>query len=109
MRALKPRARYCAYCGIAIAARMPTMATTTRSSISVKPFDFFLFSFETLRMRPPFGLDGSVPVAGPELRSKPGATNPACVLPREVGARYDLTTLSHGECRVLSVTRRIGA
>src|SRR6266849_9243474 len=37
-RALKPRERYAENCGIAIAARMPMIATTTSSSISVKPF-----------------------------------------------------------------------
>src|SRR2546428_14180795 len=36
-RALKPRERYAENCGIAIAARMPMIATTTSSSISVKP------------------------------------------------------------------------
>src|SRR5207245_5218767 len=44
-RALKPRDRYAENCGIAIAARMPMMATTTSSSISVKPLD---------RLRPAF-------------------------------------------------------
>src|SRR5207245_3442678 len=44
-RALKPRERYAANCGIAIAARMPMIATTTSSSISVKPLD---------RLRPAF-------------------------------------------------------
>src|SRR6266704_4322616 len=44
-RALKPRERYAENCGIAIAARMPMMATTTSSSISVKPFDFFRPAF----------------------------------------------------------------
>src|SRR5712692_6980943 len=47
-RALKPRDRYAENCGIAIAARMPMMATTTSSSISVKPLDFFRFVLETL-------------------------------------------------------------
>src|SRR5205823_15056624 len=47
-RALKPRDRYAENCGIAIAARMPMMATTTSSSISVKPLDFFRFTLETL-------------------------------------------------------------
>src|SRR2546427_13203054 len=42
-RALKPRVRYAANWGIAMAARMPMIATTTRSSIKVKPFDFFRF------------------------------------------------------------------
>src|SRR6266851_2114555 len=49
-RALKPRDRYAENCGIAIAARMPMMATTTSSSISVKPLDFFRFILETLRI-----------------------------------------------------------
>src|SRR5439155_332870 len=44
-RALKPRERYAANCGIAIAARMPMIATTTSNSISVKPLD---------RLRPAF-------------------------------------------------------
>src|SRR5437867_12778681 len=47
-RALKPRERYAENCGIAIAARMPMMATTTSSSINVKPLDFFRFILETL-------------------------------------------------------------
>src|SRR5216684_1835802 len=52
-RALKPRERYAENCGIAIAARMPMIATTTSSSISVKPFDFFRFILETLRILSP--------------------------------------------------------
>src|SRR2546427_1850712 len=52
-RALKPRDRYAENCGIAIAARMPMMATTTSSSISVKPLDFFRFVLETLRIVSP--------------------------------------------------------
>jgi hypothetical protein len=36
-RASKPLARYAANCGIAIAAKIPMIATTTRSSIRVKP------------------------------------------------------------------------
>src|SRR5256712_4794971 len=44
-RALKPRERYAENCGIAIAARMPMMATTTSNSINVKPLD---------RLRPAF-------------------------------------------------------
>src|SRR5256712_8230151 len=47
-RALKPRERYAENCGIAVAARIPMMATTTSSSISVKPLDFFRFILETL-------------------------------------------------------------
>src|SRR5207245_9403774 len=57
-RALKPRERYAENCGIAIAARMPMIATTTSSSISVKPLDFFRFILETLRILSPFWLDG---------------------------------------------------
>src|SRR5690348_17851223 len=45
-RAWKPRARYWANCGIAIAARMPMIATTTSSSIRVNPFDFLRFILE---------------------------------------------------------------
>src|SRR6266851_1415935 len=52
-RALKPRDRYAENCGIAIAARMPMMATTTSSSISVKPLDFFRLILETLRILSP--------------------------------------------------------
>src|SRR5207245_5936241 len=52
-RALKPRERYAENCGIAIAARMPMMATTTSSSSSVKPLDFFRFVLETLRILSP--------------------------------------------------------
>src|SRR5213076_1486152 len=44
-RALKPRERYAENCGIAIAARMPMIATTTSNSINVKPLD---------RLRPAF-------------------------------------------------------
>src|SRR5207253_1137230 len=44
-RALKPRDRYAENCGIAIAARMPMIATTTSNSINVKPLD---------RLRPAF-------------------------------------------------------
>src|SRR2546427_10476656 len=44
-RALKPRDRYAENCGVAIAARMPMMATTTSNSINVKPLD---------RLRPAF-------------------------------------------------------
>src|SRR5438128_3592847 len=84
-RALKPRDRYAENCGIAIAARMPMMATTTSSSISVKPLDFFRFTLETLCILSP--LAGWVlvlsrpmsrrpqPLRG--LRSKRGATGRA--------------------------------
>src|SRR6266852_8383212 len=44
-RALKPRERYAENCGIAIAARMPMMATTTSNSINVKPLDRFRPAF----------------------------------------------------------------
>src|SRR2546428_105378 len=83
-RALKPRDRYAENCGIAIAARMPMMATTTSSSINVKPLDFFRFILETLRILSPLaGWVGFVstqvetpsPLLGP--RSKPGATRRA--------------------------------
>src|ERR1700746_1579176 len=47
-RALKPRERYCENWGIAIAARMPMIATTTSNSINVNPLDFFRFIFDTL-------------------------------------------------------------
>src|SRR5690606_3691092 len=44
--ALNPCARYAENCGIAIAARIPMIATTTSSSINVKPFSFpFTISF----------------------------------------------------------------
>src|SRR5881628_2020895 len=84
-RALKPRERYAENCGIAIAARMPMMATTTSSSINVKPLDFFRFILETLCILSP--LAGWVlvlsrpmsrrpqPLLG--LRSKRGATGRA--------------------------------
>src|SRR5438477_3762477 len=52
-RALKPRERYAENCGIAIAARMPMIATTTSSSINVKPLDFFRFILETLLILSP--------------------------------------------------------
>src|SRR3989442_13263050 len=84
-RALKPRDRYAENCGIAIAARMPMMATTTSSSISVKPLDFFRFVLETLRILSPLAgwvLVLSRPVSRrprPLLspRSKRGATGRA--------------------------------
>src|SRR5205807_3155822 len=61
-RALKPRERYAENCGIAIAARMPMIATTTSNSINVKPLDVFLLIFETVCILSPW-LDGfgSVP------------------------------------------------
>src|ERR1700739_744216 len=62
-RALKPRERYAENCGIAIAARMPMIATTTSSSISVKPLDFFLFTLVPFRILPPW-LDGLVRLGG---------------------------------------------
>src|SRR5438445_12917744 len=52
-RALKPRERYAENCGIAIAATTPMIATTTRSSISVKPLDFFRSIVEALRILSP--------------------------------------------------------
>src|SRR5262249_7264863 len=39
IRARNPRSRYTPNCGMAMAARIPTTPTTTRSSISVKPFE----------------------------------------------------------------------
>src|SRR4051794_30795976 len=51
-----PRWRYAANCGIAIAARMPMIATTTRSSISVKPFCFFRFTLAKLRILSSLGM-----------------------------------------------------
>src|SRR5215471_12404539 len=45
---------YVAYCGIAIAARMPMIATTTSSSINVKPCSFPLFIFPSLLFRQTF-------------------------------------------------------
>src|SRR2546425_11713254 len=62
---------------MAIAARIPMIATTTSSSISVKPFDFFRFILVTLLMLPPFGwccgrrCAGAVSSPG---KSKRGAT-----------------------------------
>src|SRR3989449_10802052 len=54
-RALKPRDRYAENCGIAIAARMPMMATTTSNSINVKPLD---------RLRPAFCECMNPPLSG---------------------------------------------
>src|SRR5207253_8672514 len=54
-RALKPRERYAENCGIAIAARMPMMATTTSNSINVKPLD---------RLRPAFCECMNPPLSG---------------------------------------------
>src|SRR5262249_42106531 len=53
-RPSKPRLRYSANCGMAIAARMPMIATTTRSSISVNPCDLLCFFLLTVPMLPPF-------------------------------------------------------
>src|SRR5205809_3110779 len=81
-RALKPRERYAENCGIAIAARMPMIATTTSSSINVKPLDFFRFILETLLILSPLAgwvlvcldtcRDALAVVGSP--RSKRGAT-----------------------------------
>src|SRR5437899_10733609 len=81
-RALKPRERYAENCGIAIAARMPMMATTTSSSINVKPLDFFRFILATLCILSPLAgwvlvcldtcRDALAVVGSP--RSKRGAT-----------------------------------
>src|SRR6266446_10521513 len=54
-RALKPRDRYAENCGIAIAARMPMIATTTSNSINVKPLD---------RLRPAFCECMNPPLSG---------------------------------------------
>src|SRR5437763_6567868 len=54
-RALKPRERYAENCGIAIAARMPMIATTTSNSINVKPLD---------RLRPAFCECMNPPLSG---------------------------------------------
>src|SRR5213594_2276740 len=54
-RALKPRERYAENCGIAIAARMPMIATTTSNSISVNPLD---------RLRPAFCVRIESPLSG---------------------------------------------
>jgi hypothetical protein len=48
-----PRWRYAANCGIAIAARMPMIATTTSSSISVKPLLLLCLALVIFRMCPP--------------------------------------------------------
>src|SRR5262249_51426261 len=52
-RPSKPRLRYSANCGMAIAARVPMIATTTRGSISVNPCDFLCFFLLTVLMRCP--------------------------------------------------------
>src|SRR5437899_11484331 len=57
-RALKPRERYAENCGIAIAARMPMIATTTSSSISVKPLARLRsLLVDVVPMCPPLGRD----------------------------------------------------
>src|SRR5438046_10376518 len=56
-RALKPRERYAANCGIAMAARMPMIATTTSSSISVKPLARLRSLLDVVPMCPPLGRD----------------------------------------------------
>src|SRR2546426_4242623 len=57
-RALKPRDRYAENCGIAIAARMPMIATTTSNSINVNPWD---------RLRPAFCVCMIPPLSGARL------------------------------------------
>src|SRR5947208_11076136 len=92
-RALKPRERYAANCGIAMAARMPMIATTTSSSISVKPLDFLVLIFETLLILSPFWLEWvclsrrlETPVLG-SARSKRGATRASATRRRRRGGK----------------------
>src|SRR2546430_2276929 len=62
---------------MAIAARIPMIATTTSSSISVKPFDFFRFILVTLRMIPLLWMALWAALCGRRVftrRSKRGAT-----------------------------------
>src|SRR5437867_655565 len=62
-RALKPRERYAENCGIAIAARMPMIATTTSNSINVKPLDRFRPAFCECMNPPLSGARSSAPLA----------------------------------------------
>src|SRR5213593_1464998 len=62
-RALKPRERYAENCGIAIAARMPMIATTTSNSINVKPLDRLRPAFCILMDSPLSGARWAAPVA----------------------------------------------
>src|SRR6266478_9639460 len=112
-RALKPRDRYAENCGIAIAARMPMMATTTSSSISVKPLDFFRFVLETLRILSP--LAGWVlvlsrpmsrrprPLLGP--RSKRGATGRAHGVEERRGEKPKIRCKNGWGCEPARCTR----
>src|SRR3989441_9080882 len=112
-RALKPRDRYAENCGIAIAARMPMMATTTSSSISVKPLDFFRFVLETLRILSP--LAGWVlvlsrlmsrrprPLLAP--RSKRGATGRAHGVEERRGEKPQIRCKNGRGCEPARCTR----
>src|SRR5437867_1906254 len=112
-RALKPRDRYAENCGIAIAARMPMTATTTSSSISVKPLDFFRFVLETLCILSP--LAGWVlvlsrpmsrrprPLLGP--RSKRGATGRAHGVEERRGEKPQIRCKNGWGCEPARCTR----
>src|SRR2546426_433068 len=112
-RALKPRDRYAENCGIAIAARMPMMATTTSSSISVKPLDFFRFVLETLRILSPLAgwvLVLSRPVSRrprPLLspRSKRGATGRAHGVEERRGEKPQIRCKNGWGCEPARCTR----
>src|SRR3989441_1497501 len=112
-RALKPRDRYAENCGIAIAARMPMMATTTSSSISVKPLDFFRFVLETLCILSPLAgwvLVLSRPVSRrprPLLspRSKRGATRRAHGVEERRGEKPQIRCKNGWGCEPARCTR----
>src|SRR5438128_209723 len=70
-RALKPRERYAENCGIAIAARMPMMATTTSNSINVKPLDRLRPAFCILMDSPLSGARWAAPVCALSARPVP--------------------------------------
>src|SRR6266404_7849964 len=81
-RALKPRERYAENCGIAIAARMPMMATTTSNSINVKPLD---------RLRPAFCECMNPPLSGARWAAP---VSPLCA--RAVPAEVQYSRGPHG-------------
>src|SRR5213076_1741465 len=85
-RALKPRERYAENCGIAIAARMPMIATTTSNSINVKPLD---------RLRPAFCILMDSPLSGARWAA-PGAFWGILPRPRRPAAQApDSPHISH--------------
>src|SRR5436189_5771346 len=87
---------------MAIAARMPMIATTTSNSIRVKPFDFFCFILEPLLLiRPPFWMGRSEERrVGNHCWGRASAVQSARVRSRVGGGACDL------RATVRKVTRR---